>query len=286
MRIRTIVMIAASTLAAGALAAWLVGGAIIAPAMRTVPRPPDLDVTDLLIPSGDHAVAAWQIDVGGTSPVVLLVHGIRGNRLDMVRRARWLVAKKYSVVMIDLQAHGETPGRAITFGWRESRDVRAAIDWIRRTLPARRVALIGTSLGGASAVLGPQPLGVDALVLEEVYPRVTDAVEDRIRMRLGPLAPVVAPLLLAQLGVRLGITPKQLEPIGSIARVGAPVLIAGGSRDEHTTEAETRGFFAAASQPKHLWIVEGARHEDLFAFDPAAYEAHVLPFLEANLKRR
>jgi len=277
-------MIAASTLALGAIAAWAVGGALIAPAMRLVPKPLQLPACDRRVDARDHAIAAWQIDVGGASPVVLLVHGVRGNRLDMVRRARWLTTKGYSVVMIDLQAHGETPGRAITFGWRESRDVRAAIDWIRSTTPGRRVALIGTSLGGASAVLGAQPVGVDALVLEEVYPRVTDAVEDRIRMRLGPLAPVLAPLLLAQLDVRLGITPAQLEPIRSIAQVGAPVLVLGGSRDEHTTEAETRELFAAAKQPKQLWIVEGARHEDLFAFDPAAYEAHVLPFLDRNLK--
>jgi fermentation-respiration switch protein FrsA (DUF1100 family) len=163
--------------------------------------------------------------------------------------------------------------------------VRATIAWIRRTMPNRRLGLIGTSLGGASAVLGPQPLGVNALVLEEVYPRVTDAVEDRIRLRLGPLAPVLSPLLLAQLDLRLQITPAQLEPIRSIAKVGAPLLIAGGSLDEHTTEAETRQLFAAAAQPKQLWIAQGARHEDLFAFDPAAYEAHVLPFLERNLKR-
>jgi len=42
---------------------------------------------------------------------------------------------------IDLQAHGETSGEAITLGYRESADVVAAREWIKRTAPARRIGV-------------------------------------------------------------------------------------------------------------------------------------------------
>jgi alpha-beta hydrolase superfamily lysophospholipase len=268
-----------------AATSWLVGGATIAPAMHAVAKPADFHARDVRIAGDKRDIAAWQIDVDAGSPVVLLLHSVRASRLDMVRRARLLSSNGYSVVMIDLQAHGETPGDAITFGWRESSDVRAALAWIRREMPGRRVGIVGVSLGGASALLGPQPLGIDALVLEAVYPRITDATEDRIRIHVGPLAPMVAPLLLWQLDLRLGIRPSDLAPIRGIALVGAPVLVAAGSRDEHTTLVETREMFARAREPKELWIVEGAQHEDLLAFDPAAYERHVLAFLDHYLRQ-
>jgi uncharacterized protein len=187
------------------------------------------------------------------------------------------------VVLIDLQSHGETPGPAITFGWRESADVRAALAWLGREAPGRRVGVIGCSLGGAAVLLGPQPVGVDAVVLEAVYPRLRRAIENRVRIRVGGLAPVLTPLLLVQLGLRLGISPSDLEPIRSMDRLGAPVLVVAGSRDQHTTLAETDDLFQAAVEPKRRWVVDGARHQDLFAYDPGGYEAHVVGFLQKHL---
>lgn len=201
----------------------------------------------------------------------------------MLPRARLLVRHGFSVVLIDLQGHGETPGPAITFGWRESADVRAALAWLGREAPGRRVGIIGCSLGGAAVLLGPQPVGVDAVVLEAVYPRFRRAIENRVRIRVGGLAPVLTPLLLVQLGLRLGISPSDLEPIRSIDRLGAPVLVLAGSRDQHTTEAESDDLFQAAAEPKRRWVVDGARHQDLLAYDPGGYEAHVVGFLRRHL---
>jgi alpha/beta superfamily hydrolase len=90
----------------------------------------------------------------------------------MVERARFLRRAGYSVLLIDFQATGETTGEHITFGWKESRDVLAAIDFVRQTDPITPVAIIGSSLGGVAALLATPPLKIGALVLEEVYPTI------------------------------------------------------------------------------------------------------------------
>lgn len=215
--------------------------------------------------------------------MVLLLHGLRGDRASMVPRARVLLDAGFSVLLIDQQAHGETPGELITLGWRESKDVRATRDWIRAQAPGRRVGVIGVSLGGAAVLLGDQPAGFDAVVLEAVYPRLRRALDNRIGIRLGWARKMLAPLLLVQIQPRLGVAPEQLEPIRNIATLGAPIMIVGGSRDAHTTEEETRELFAAAAQPKLLWIVGGAAHQDFARFDRAGYERNVIGFLRRNL---
>jgi fermentation-respiration switch protein FrsA (DUF1100 family) len=113
------------------------------------------------------------------------------------------------------------------------------------------------------------------VVLEAVYPRAAGAIENRIRIRLGPLAPVLAPLLLVQLRPRLHISPRDLEPIRSIGRLGAPVLVVAGSRDQHTTLAESEELFGAAARPKRLWVVSGAKHQDPLTFDPRGYDGRL-----------
>jgi alpha-beta hydrolase superfamily lysophospholipase len=187
-----------------AVVAWVLGSKLVEPQSHAVSLPAGFDAQIVSIPGSGHAVAGWWVDRGGESPVVLLLHGVRADRLAMVSRAQLLTQQGFSVLLIDLQAHGETPGEAITLGYRESADVVAARDWIRSRAPGRRIGVIGASLGGASVLLAPQPSGFDAVVLEAVYSRVGRAVEDRIRIRLGGLAPVLTALLLMQLQPRLG----------------------------------------------------------------------------------
>jgi alpha-beta hydrolase superfamily lysophospholipase len=265
------------------VSAWILGSKLVEPANHSVAMPAGFSARGVSIPGVDHPIAGWWVDEGEGSPVVLLLHGVRADRSTMVSRAQLLMKHGFSVLLIDLQAHGETPGEAITLGYRESADVVAARNWIKLTAPGRKIGVVGCSLGGASVLLAPQPSGFDAVVLEAVYPRISRATENRIRMRLGFLAPVLTPLLLMQLEPRLHITAADLEPIRSIYRLGAPVLIAAGSKDEHTTLEESRELFEAASTPKSLWVVEGAQHQDLLAYDGKGYEEHVVGFLRKAL---
>ena len=258
----TLIILVSGMFAVGSVA-WYLGGQLIAPANHPVSMPGDFPVENVTIAGDGHPITGSWRDLGGGSPVVLLLHGIRADRASMVPRARLLVEAGFSVLMIDLQAHGETPGEHITLGW--------------------RVGVIGTSLGGAAVLLAPQPAGFDAVVLESVYPRLARAVENRIRLRLGWLAPMLEPLLLAQVNLRLHVSAEQLEPIRFIAALGAPVLVAAGSDDAHTTTEETREMYEAAREPVSLWIVEGAAHQDLARFDERGYRKNVVSFLRVHL---
>jgi len=266
-----------------AASAWVLGSKLIAPANHPVPLPAGFQAENVSIPGPGHRIAGWWVDSGPGTPVVLLLPAVRADRTSMLSRARLLEGHGFSVLLIDLQAQGATPGAAITFGLREAADVAAARGWIRQRAPGRRVGVIGCSMGGASVLLGAQPSGFDAVVLEAVYPRFSQAVENRARIRVGPLASILSPLLLMQLEPRLHIAPSQLEPIRSIARLGAPVLVVAGSNDRHTTLEESRELFQAAAQPKSMWVLEGARHEDFLAYDPRGYDAHVVEFLMERL---
>ena len=185
-------------------------------------------------------------------------------------------------MLLDLPSHGESSGDRITFGLREADGVTAAMAWLRSTLPGEKIGVIGVSLGAAALVFsGQRP---DAAVLESMYPTITEAVEDRLQARLGQAGRAAAPLLLWQLPVRLGIHAAQLEPIAGMGGFNTPVLIASGSADQHTTEAETRRIFQAAREPKQLWLAEGAAHVDLHAYGAAEYEKVVTAFLASHLR--
>jgi fermentation-respiration switch protein FrsA (DUF1100 family) len=211
------------------------------------------------------------------------MHGVRANRLSEIERARLFREAGYDVLLFDFQAHGESPGEHITFGALESRDADAALRFLRARFPGRPLAAIGTSLGGAALALAPHPLPLDALVLESVYPTIDEAVADRLAIRFGPLGPPLAPLLLLQIEPRLGVPKSALRPIDHLADAGCPLFLLAGTADGHTTPEETKRLYAAAREPKDLWLVPGAGHVDLEAFAPKEYRKRVLGFLERIL---
>lgn len=231
-------------------------------------------------------VRGWLARGARGGGVVLLVHSIRSNRVEMLSRAKFLNGQGYGVLLIDLQAHGETPGKRITFGARESEDVEAAITFLRENFPSERVAAIGVSLGGAAIVLAKHALKLDAVVLESLHPTIEEAVENRLRLHLGEFGPLLSPLLLSQLSLRLDLSPSELNPITRIGDLNAPVLLISGTGDRHTTVAETEQLFAAARQPKELWIVPGGGHFNMHAYAGKEYEVRILDFLERYIHER
>ena len=261
-------------------AALLMGSVLSAPALRLVGNaPPDLHAIDVRF----DGIKGWFVSAGNEAPCVLLLHGVRADRRSMIERARLLRGAGYSSLLLDFQAHGESPGRYITFGHLESANARAAVHMLRRRFSCSQVAAIGQSLGGAAALLGEEPLDVDALVLESVYPTIKEAVADRLRIRFGKPGELLAPILLLQLRPRLGVGAEELQPIRRIGNYRRPLLIMSGTEDQHTPVEETLRLYSAANEPKELWLVSGAAHVDLQRFAPVLYAEKVLGFLGAHM---
>ena len=178
-------------------------------------------------PSGSGSnIHAWLARgvLGGGS--VLLLHGVGANRTS-IQRARFLHRLGFTVLAPDLQANGESPGEHVTFGARESLDAAASMTFLRGAMPAERVGVIGISMGGAAALLGPGPLDANAFVLESVYPTIRQAVSDRLGTWLGPLGGVArlfTPAVLHFVGDEVGVREIELRPIDQIARLRAPSL--------------------------------------------------------------
>ena len=97
---------------------------------RIGPPPASLRAEAVALTSQSGSVIrGWFSHVPTGRGSVLLLPAVRSNRLSMVRRAQFLREAGYSTLLIDFQATGESPGDAITFGWRERFDVLAAVQY-------------------------------------------------------------------------------------------------------------------------------------------------------------
>jgi fermentation-respiration switch protein FrsA (DUF1100 family) len=276
-------------LAAGMFLSGASGCVLARPARSVVGSAPmTLGARTVAFPSRSGSeIKAWLAPGRRGAGAVLLLHGMGSNRASMLTRAAFLHHAGFTILAPDFQAHGESPGKHITFGELESLDAEAALAFLRAAAPGERVGIIGVSMGGAATLVGSKPLVVDALVLESVYPTFRDAVTDRLHVWFGPfgfLGDAVAPALIQLVTPRIGVDPKRLRPIDAIGSVEEPLLVIAGTEDRYTKLDETRALFARAQSPKEIWEVRGAGHEDIHDYAPLEYERRVGAFFISHLR--
>lgn len=285
--IRKIFIQILSLLIALFIIAFIIGELLTGPAPTAVGTlTADFPVESVQIPVTKEArVHGWLSHGVHGNGVVLLVHSIRSNRLEMLSRARFLNKQRYGVLLIDLQAHGESTGKRITFGARESESVEASIAFLRRTFPGERIAAIGVSLGAAAIVLTKNPLQLDAAILESLHPTIEEAVENRLKLHFGEFGSIFLPLILFQLSFLLDIPINELSPITQINNLNSPLLLISGTQDAHTTLPETERLFATARAPKELWIIQDAGHFNMHSYAGSEYENRISSFLYQHLRQ-
>ncbi|MEM0968978.1 MAG: alpha/beta fold hydrolase, partial [Verrucomicrobiota bacterium] len=226
----------------------LVGSRLVAPQPGMVGNPPEgFQEVSFLSTSGSRLQGWWSAEAEAKGSILLL-HGIRSDRRSMMGRARFLREEGYNTLAIDLQAHGESEGQQITFGYLESRDVGAALRFLKEQDEDLPVAVIGTSLGGAAALLSSfGDSWVSAYVVEAAFSELETATRNRVEERIGmALGKVVTPLLIGQLPIRIGLRPRSLRPISRVKEKEGAIFVINGSDDQRTTADEAQLFYDQA----------------------------------------
>lgn len=182
-------------------------------------------------------IAGWYVPaaqpIGPTGPTVVLAHGHGSNKSGMLGYAEPLHAE-YNLVLFDFRNHGQSGGEQSTVGVAEQDDLRAVIDWLVATKAPSGIALLGSSMGGATvANVGVRDPRVDALILDSTHATLANALQARLERAGYPLAvPGAWSILLGGL-IRTGQDMSAVDPIQVIGRYGArPLLVIVGGRDD------------------------------------------------------
>lgn len=244
--------------------------------------------------------AGWRRD---PYEAILLLHGWSGSIVpDLVEYGPFL-RRTAGVLGFDFGGHGESGEAWTTFGTREVEDVAGALGWLGER-GIRRVALIGTSMGGATAIAAVAVLGdgtlaaadvdpaapassgraprprIVAVVADSVAPELTVPVANRLRLPLAPLRRFVAGRLFAGAARRVGTDLRAIEPVRTIGLVApVPVLLIHGAADRTVPVRDGRRLARAAGPNVDHWIVERADHSQAHVAAVEAYEARVGGFL-------
>ena len=125
------------------------------PHLRGLIRRSGIEFEDVTISSFDGTrLYGWWLAGAKRAATIVVLHGVKKNRTDVLRTALVLRRAGFNVLLFDGRAHGDSEGRFVTYGFYERRDVETAIEWLiaEKGINRKMVGLAGESMGAAIAL--------------------------------------------------------------------------------------------------------------------------------------
>jgi fermentation-respiration switch protein FrsA (DUF1100 family) len=241
--------------------------------------------------SDEIGLAGWYIPAsngsGPTGPTVVLVHGHGANKSGMLEHAA-VLHDEYNLVLFDARNHGQSDEAQTTVGALEQNDLRAVIDWVVAKKEPERIAVLGVSMGGATALA--EAVGdarVDALVLDSTHATLANALQARMDAAGYPLSlPGSWAILLGSL-LRTGQDISSVDPMQTIGGYARPLLIIVGGRDDRIGDNDGQALLGAAESggsTARLEVCADAGHGEPVTVCASDYSDWVLGFLARSLE--
>lgn len=249
----------------------------------------DLPAEAVVFPprSGQHKVSGWFIPHPGATTTILVCPGYRSSKSDMLGISNFLWKAGHNVLVFEYYGHGTEVGTPVTLGYREMEDFMGAVDYAEQRAPGTNIGVLAYSMGAAVAIMcSARDTRVKAIVADSAFATHTSVVDYNIRRALHMPSAPFAWLADYLLGWRAGYHFRQVEPLRDIAHLAPrPILIIHGGKDTIVDPHDAPLLYAAAQEPKELWMEDEADHCGAYFVDRPVYVKRVVEFFEQHLSR-
>jgi fermentation-respiration switch protein FrsA (DUF1100 family) len=197
------------------------------------------------------------------APVILFLHGNAQEVYSWSLVRRELEPAGCRLLLIDYHGYGKSGGEPHEAGL--YLDGKASLRWLYDNgIEDSHLVVFGKSLGGGVACEIARERELMALVLESTFTSLAG-----VARKLFPFLPA---------GIPLG---EVYDSVSKLPHARCPVLVIHGEMDELIPVGEGLELYAAAPEPKELYLVPGAGHNDVSLVAGSAYARKIASFLDA-----
>ena len=231
---------------------------------------------------------AYWIPAENARGTVLLAHGYRSTILvDFGLAYVFYHTLGFNILVPHQRSHAMSEGKYITFGVKESEDMRCWIKFHNQTFGPCQMILSGMSMGASTMLyLADQelPSNVKCIladcgftspkeILKVVFHNVT---------KLPPEPFLWVTDLFTKAFAGFSLNEKDTRSVLKRARI--PVMIIHGTADVFVPCYMSDQAFNVCTGPKEILLVDGAGHGTSFLVDKQTYTQSVIAFLEKHLE--
>ncbi len=218
-----------------------------------------------------------------TKKTAIVVHGFTNDKEDMKPYAMLFHDLGYNVLLPDNEAHGESEGNLIGYGWNDRLNVMAWTDQLIKENPESQITLFGLSMGAATVMMASGerlPAQVTSLIEDCGYTSVWDELKFQAKAMYNlPAFPLLYEVS-ALSKIRAGFSYGEASSVKQLAKNKRPTLFIHGDKDDFVPTKMVYDNYKATKGPKEILIVKGAKHAKSFETNPEQYQKKLAAFLK------
>lgn len=237
--------------------------------------------------------------------LIVFAPEFKSNRLSFARYCRGLMDAGYDIFSFDFRGHGKSASEEgyTPRQWasdRETADMKAAISfaesWLEQNKRPIRLGVFGISRGACAGILAAQDCeSIKAIIVDGAFS--SDCTLEHLMKRWAKIFARVRIIyenhppefwrflrwcLFLSCRVKLGCTFPSVRKV--LTRITPrPILFIHGERDSYIPVEQSRLLYALATQPKYLWVVEDAKHNQAVSVEPEEYARRTVDFYDRYL---
>ncbi len=238
--------------------------------------------------SDKKRLRGWLIIKDKKSSLIILCHGLGTNKSDLMHFAHFLYQADFNIFMFDFRGHGESSGKATSFGYWEQRDLKGAIEYLnnRDDLPNADYGVFGISMGGSVAILvAAKDTSIKAVAVDSPYADLEESIARHLKLMYHlPRFPLANFTILAY-RLRFLTNSKEISPLRVINKISPrAVFLINGAEDMRMLASAVRKLYRKAEEHKELWLVPNAAHLESYAVAGKEYEEKLVNFFNSYLR--
>lgn len=189
----------------------------------------------------------WFFPSGKDSPVILYCHGNACNISHLLEYVILLMERDMQVFIFDYRGYGNSTGSPSEKGI--YMDAQAAYDYLveEEKIVPDRIVLAGHSVGAAVAIEIAVKNDVRSVIIESAFTSTRDMSKRMFPMNLISF-----------------LLPANYNNLDKVAKIRAPKLFIHGMEDEIVPFEMGEKLFKTSMEPKFMYPVKGAGHNDTY----------------------
>jgi uncharacterized protein len=213
---------------------------------------------------------------------MIIAHGVTENKVNSVKYMNLFLERGFNAVIYDHRRHGESGGKTTSFGHYEKFDLKAVVDWLKKTKgPDIQIGIHGESMGAATLLLyaGMLEDGADFYIADCPFSDFKELLAYQIKSDMKLPARLILPLGDLFLRLRQKYSIKNVSPISVIDNIKKPILFIHSQKDDFILPSMSQELFERKKGPKKLYLASNGVHAQSFNENREDYEHVIDEFL-------
>lgn len=229
----------------------------------------------------------WLIKAGPSAKgTILFLHGVGDCKIAGIPYAKLFYDHGFNTFLYDSRRHGESEGTYCTYGYYEKYDVISTLDYLnsRSDIRLGKIGIFGSSMGAAVAIhAAALDKRIVAIVAENCFATLRSIFDDYQKRIIKLPFHYLRNIVIKRSELTAKFKANDVSPLDAVAHVHLPILFIYGTHDRHINPRYSQILYESTDEPKEIFAVDGAFHNDTWTVGGKTYEEKLVTFFTKSL---